>query len=245
MSIAYKNTIWGRLPIEDVLRNPEVGYLYFNDFNREGTGGAPEEWVETQAGSAGTAAIIDGAGGILELDSDSTTADQGIQIQQVKEQWKLQPGSIFAFEAKVAVVDTPDKAQFFCGLAVTDTSVFAAGENSTTDHIGFEMGATSLAANGGKAQFVSEKDGTRTTVSNVHTWDTTGTDLSTCEFVRLGFYYDGTTVTPYVNGVAQTKVTTNIPDDEELTLTFVCQSEGTNSPTAYVDWVKVFSTYRL
>ena len=57
-------------------------------------------------------------------------------------------------------------------------------------------------------------------------------------FVKLGFIVDGlTSITPYVNGVAGTAITTNVPI-VEMPPSFVSQSTALAvDPITHVDWV--------
>ena len=60
------------------------------------------------------------------------------------------------------------------------------------------------------------------------------------EYVKLGFVVDGLTkITPFVNGVAKTAITTNIPI-VGMTPSFVCHSSGTTDPIVHVDWVACY-----
>jgi hypothetical protein len=57
----------------------------------------------------------------------------------------------------------------------------------------------------------------------------------------LGFYYDGASAIQYsVNGsVLGTSVTTNLPDDEDLTVTFAIQNGEAVAKTMTVDYIFV------
>ncbi len=225
--------LWEGCPWREAQDDPQIGYGYFNDFLFWDD---TDDFVKTAA-TAGTAAIVAGAGGLLELDAASATADQGIQVQHTIGNILPAAGKDIWFEVSLSIADTPDKAQFFAGLALKDTTLFATGENSTADHIGFEMGATIQAGgSAGKAQFYAEKGGTRGTVADLHTFVD-----ALVPNVKLGFLVRGvTSVTPYVDGVAQTALlTANIPV-AALVLSLACQSEGTNDPIAMVDWVRAF-----
>lgn len=208
---------------------------HFDDFFTLNTVATTGEWVSTQA-TAGTALVTDGHGGLVDLDSNSGTADQGIQLQRNKESFVIPSDGILAFEARLKLVDLVTDTQFFVGLAVNDTTVFASGENSTADHVGFEMNATSIAANPGKALLVSEVGGSRSSVANVHTFaeDT---------WVRLGFLceYRGR-VTAYINGEPFATAITATLTGTELAPTFVCQSEGNSDPILTLDNYRVVTT---
>jgi hypothetical protein len=195
---------------------------------------ADDDFVVTNA-TAGTADVIDGAGGILELDSASTTADQGVQVQHKTETILPAADKDILFECRLKITDTIDKVQFFAGLSILDTSLFASGENSSTDHVGIEANATTQAAAGGRLDFVAEKGGTRGSTATVHTAveDT---------FVILGFYIDGlNNTTPLIDGVAGTPIETGSTHlaVTELAATFACLSEGTNDPIVSLDWYYV------
>lgn len=209
----------------NLFRDAYVEYSDFESFD------ADDDWVVSNA-TAGTADVIDGAGGILELDAASSTADQGVQIQHKTETFLPAADKDIIFECRLKITDTIDKVQFFAGLSVLDTSVFASGLNTSTDHIGFEADAVTQAAAGGRLDFVSEKVGARANTATVHTAveDT---------FVILGFYVDGlNSATPLINGLPGTPLEaggTNLPIIE-LAATFACLSEGTNDPIVSLDW---------
>ncbi len=60
-------------------------------------------------------------------------------------------------------------------------------------------------------------------------------------FINLGFYYDGVSQIQYfVNGVlGGASVTTNLPDDEDLTVTFAIQNGEAVAKTMTVDYIFV------
>lgn len=188
-------------------------------------------WVSTAA-TAGTSAIIDGAGGLLELDSASATADQGIQVQRIKEMWLPAAGKDLLFETRLKVTDTVDKVQLFAGLSVTDTTIFASGEISAADYIGYVLDATEQGgSNAGKpALQLDSTAGSEEKLSAV-------TTLAEGIFVRLGFYLHGTSsLVPLVNGIPGTALDITSCPATELAISFACLTEGTNDPIAVVDW---------
>lgn len=192
---------------------------------------ADDDYVVTQA-TAGTADVIDGKGGLLQLDSNSTTADQGIQVQRKIETFLPAAGKNLLFECRVKVTDTIDKVQFFAGLSILDTSIFASGEVSASNYIGFVLDATEQGgSNAGKPSLeLNSTAGSEEKQSAAAT-------LAEDTYIRLGFYLEGiTSVTPIVNGVPGTRIDiTNCPITE-LSPSFACQSEGTNDPIAVFDW---------
>lgn len=225
--------LWADVDITTLVNNPAAGIFFLDDFvdtSISATAGAAR-WKSTQA-TAGTAVPLAGTGGLLELDSGSTTADQGIQVQLGGSSFIASANTKLYFETRVKVIDTIDKCQFFAGLSEVDTSLFASGENSSANHIGFEMGATTLAAVGGKLQFYGEKAGTRGTVASVKT-------LAEDTWTTIGFRVNGvTSIDIFVDGedFGTQLLTANIPI-VNMTPSLLCQSEGTNDPIVTSDWV--------
>jgi len=195
------------------------------------------DWVLTQA-TAGTVAPDTAAiGGAVLLDCNSTTNNQGVQIQLGgavgAASFIASAASKIYFEARVKIADIGSTTcQMFAGLAVVDTSVFASAANSTANHIGFEaINTTAMGIH-------SEKAGSRSSTAAVHT-------VVDDDYVKLGFVVDGLTkITPYVNGVAQTAITSNIPI-VGMTPSFVCHSSGTTDPIVHVDWVACYQAEHI
>lgn len=189
-------------------------------------------WIVTNA-TSGTAILADAKGGVLDLDSAAAVDGQGVQIQYGgatgAASFVPNANAKIYFEARVKVTDIgtsgSDTCDLFVGLAEVDTTVVASGANSTDNHIGFEH-----VDDDGAVDFHSEKAGSRSSSSAVHT-------LSDGTYVKLGILVDGVSkITPFVNGVAGTAITTNVPI-VALTPTLVCQSAGTTDPIMSVDFV--------
>jgi hypothetical protein len=203
-------------------------FLTFDDENK---------WVLTQA-TAGTAALDPAAkGGVLLLDCNSTTNNQGVQIQvggaAGAASFIASAASKIYFEARVKIADIGSTTcQMFVGLAEVDTSVLASAANSTANHVGFEaINTTAMGIH-------SEKAGSRSSTAAVHT-------VVDDAYVKLGFLIDGLTkITPYVNSVAQTAITTNIPI-VAMTPSLVCHSSGTTDPIVHVDWVACYQAEHI
>lgn len=224
-------SLWETCPYLAYLCDREIGYEYFDDFTTFGasTGG----WVTTNF-TSGTAVVADMAGGGVTMDAGAATADQGVQIQLKGEAWLPATGKDMWYETTLAMT-FPTKIQLFAGIGEHDTTIFATGENSMANHIGFEMGATVQGgASAGFIQFYGEKAGTRGTVADA-------IEVTSAVEMNLGFFVDGvTSVTPYINGVAGTALATaNIPV-AAMCLTFACLSEGTSQPVLTVNRVRAF-----
>lgn len=225
----HRTGVWRKAPLLEYMHDPSVGVLLdecWQSYDPEATNG---DYVLTQA-TTGAGAISTAAPGVLELDSNSTTATQGAQIQRVKSAFVPASGKDLWFEAKIKIVDTYDKAEVFVGLSEIDTSVIATSANSSANHIGWQC-----VTDDGVLLFSSEKAGAGATKA--------AATLAEATYVRLGFHYDGTadTVQQYIDGVAvgTAHVTANIPV-VALYPTFVCQSGGTNDPIMHIAGYRVF-----
>lgn len=226
---SYPSGLWANCPLLEYLHDPSIGvYLQedFTSYDAEATNG---EYVLTQA-TAGSAAISTAAPGVLELDSGSSTASQGANLQRVKSVFLPASGKSLWFETSVKIVDTFDKVEFFVGLSDVETAIIATSANASDNHIGWQCVTTN-----GVLLFSSEKAGTGATKA--------ATTLAEDTYVKLGFHYDGTadTVQQYINGVSTgaVHVTANIPK-VALVPSFVCQSDGTNDPIMHIKGYRVF-----
>jgi len=232
---ALSPNIWSQSPLTQLSAGGiDEGFGIIDDFL---TFDDENKWVLTQA-SAGTAALdVAAKGGVLLLDSASSTNNQGVQIQlggaAGASSFIANANSKIYYEARVKIADIGSTTcQMFAGLAIVDTSVFASAANSTANHIGFEaINTTAMGIH-------SEKAGSRSSTAAVHT-------VADDAYVKLGFVVDGLTkITPYVNGVAKDAITTNIPI-VALTPSFVCHSSGTTDPIVHVDWVACFQAEQI
>ena len=224
-------TLWNQAPLAQVSSGGlDQGFGFIDDFLAFDDASA--RWLLTQA-SAGTVAMdVAAQGGVLLMDSNSTTNNQGVQIQMggaiAASSFIASAASKIYYEARVKIADIGSTTcQMFAGLAEVDASVFASAANSTANHIGFEaINTTAMGIH-------SEKATSRSSTAAVHT-------VVDDDYVKLGFVVDGLTkITPFVNGVAQTAITSDIPI-LGMTPTFVCHSSGTTDPILHVDWVACY-----
>ena len=214
-----------------IIGNKEHFYIEDVDF---ASFDADDDWVVTNA-TAGTAEVIDGAGGILQLDSASTTADQGVQIQRKVETFTPAASNDIWFECRLKITDTIDKCQVFAGLSILDTTIFASGEVTATDYIGWVLDATQQAATASTIQLQLNS----TAGSEEKT--TSGEKLFVEDtYTRLGFHLlSNTTLQAYVDGVAVgSALTISDCPTTDLSVSFACLSEGTNDPICSLDWYR-------
>lgn len=206
---------------------------YFNDFLQY----AATDWVitTTEAGGSSASETISAAkGGILVIANDTNDNDNDF-LQHSKdggttpaECWKYVSGKKLYFGARIAVNDATD-SDFVIGLQITDTSPLA-----VTDGIYFRKDDDDA-----NLDFVVIKDSTASTLTAVHT-------VVDATYMTVEFYYDGsvnnegTKIQAFVDGVGVGSVAlTNVPDDEELAISFGIQNGAAASKTLSIDWIEV------
>lgn len=176
--------------------------------------------VEAGAGES-TVTKADGQGGLLLITTDAAEND-GINMQLIGESFKLAAGNLVYFAIRLKCSATTQN-DFFAGLAITDTDILG----GVTDRIGFEKldGATAVKA-------MQEKDSTETLSGTLATLDTA--------FHIYEFFYDGANPVEYfVDGVsAGTLAITNLPDDEELRVTFQGLAGEAVAKTFTIDYIR-------
>lgn len=225
----FSTNLWKNCPILEYLFDPTLGILLdeqWQSYDPEATNG---DYVLTQA-TAGTGAISTAAPGVLELDCNSTTQGQGVQIQRVKSAFIPAAGKHIWGEFKFKVVDTYNKVQLFAGLSEIDTSIISSGANSSANHIGWEIPTSGA----GALTFAGEKAGARGTA--------TSTSIAEDTYIKLGFYVNGvTSIQQFINGVPTGSeiATANIPV-VALYPSFVCQTDDTNDPILHLMGYRVF-----
>lgn len=207
-------------------RIPADVYIDMDDMNAQ-----PISYTMTQATTGTWEMDADAENGVLSLDSNSTTAAQGIQAQKTLASFKPKAGRAIWYKSKVKVTGIANlNAELFIGLAEIDPTVIAASAVTTNNHIGF-----SSVTDNGILLANSAKAGTGAT--------TTGTTIVSDTWITLGFKVSGLdSVSFYVNGAQVSALpTANIPI-VVLAPTFVCQSGGTDQPVLHVDYVIVEQT---
>lgn len=198
---------------------PNRLHSYFNDFNTF----AVADWTitTTEAGaSSASEALTDEQFGALLITNDAADNDADF-FQKVGESFKFVSGKQLWFEARFKVSDAT-QSDFVMGLQITDTTPLA-----VTDGVYWRKddGDANL-------DFVVIKDSSATTA----------TAASTCAdatYMTLGFYYNGNSAIEYwKDGVKLgSSVTTNMPDDELLTISFGIQNGEAVAKTMTVDYI--------
>ena len=201
--------------------DPTKWITYFNDFNEYVAGDWTITTTEDGSGAA-TEAVTDVQGGGLLVTNDD--ADNDADFFNLKgESFKFVAGKKTFFKARFKVSDAT-QSDFVMGLQITDTTPLAVSDGVFWLK---DDGDTNL-------DFHVEKDSSDTTASAVAT-------VSDDTFLIVGFYYDGkSAIKYYVDDVHKgTSVTTNLPDDEELTVSFGIQNGAAAAKTMTVDYIFV------
>ena len=195
-------------------------YMYHNDFFTYNSGDWTITTTEAGAGNA-SEALTSQAGGALLITNDD--ADNDLDFLQLKgESFKLSSSKKAYFSARFKVSDATE-SDFVMGLQITDTTPLA-----TTDGVFFikDDGDTNL-------DFIVEKDSTSTDTTAIHT-------MEDDTFVTVTWFIDpdASKVFYSVNNAAPVSVVnTNLPDDEELTVSFGIQNGAAAAKTMTIDYV--------
>ncbi len=210
------------LPMFQTYPSDQTYYGYFNDFMTYASG----DWTitTTEAGSGNASeALTSQAGGALLLTNDD--ADNDLDFLQLKgESFKLSSSKRAYFSARFKVSDAT-QSDFVMGLQITDTTPLA-----TTDGVFFikDDGDTNL-------DFIVEKDSTSTDTTAIHT-------MADDTFVVATWFIDSDASKVYYsinNAEPVAVVNTNLPDDEELTVSFGIQNGAAAAKTMTIDYVTV------
>lgn len=220
-------------------RLPQDVHVFFEDFRAPLIGAAlATKWLWTAVSGqsatglsafAGTDNVQALAGGILKMLSEATAVD-GDNITVHGESFQIKDGYPLYFEARIQAVVIAD-SNLWVGLTNSDVDVI---EGGVTESVGFEIKAGSIYIT---SSHTSEKQ------------TDTAIDLTAAVFVRLAFFFDGVdTIHFYVDidddgdfvYVGSKTVSTTaeyVPENVMLTPTLEHASAGTNSPTAYADYI--------
>ncbi len=208
--------------------DPTKYHIFHDDFDKYTAG----DWVitTTEAGtSAATEALGSGDGGLLVITNDD--ADNDADFLQwaggsggAIESFKYESGKQLFFKSRFKTSDA-DATDVVMGLQLTDTAPL-----DVSDGIFF------LLTDGDETpQFIVEKNGSQTTLSLPN-------DMSDDTFMTLGFVYNPKDMKfhVYQNNVhAGSVVSSNAPDDEELTVSFGIQNGAAASKVLTVDYITV------
>lgn len=214
---AVKGSVLWTLPTLD----PTKLHTYFNDFDTYVVGDWTITTTEAGAGSA-TEALTNEDGGVLLITNDAADNDADF-FQKVGESFKFEANKKLWFKSRFKVSDAT-QSDFVIGLQITDTTPL-----DVTDGVFFQKddGDANL-------DFYVEKNNTASSATALAT-------VSNDTYLTVGFYYNGVDkVEYYVNDVLKGSLAvTNLPDDEELTVSFGIQNGEAVAKTMSMDYILV------
>jgi|TARA_E500000318_G_scaffold105880_1_gene113273 hypothetical protein len=219
-NVASKNR--KNLPMFQPYPSDDNYYCYHNDFMVYTSGDWTITTAEDGSGSA-TEAIGNIAGGCLVLTNAAGDNDHDF-LQLKGESFKLSSSKRAYFNARFKVSDAT-QSDFVMGLQITDTTPLAA-----SDGVNFRK-------DDGDAllDFVVEKDSTETLTAGVAT-------MADDTFIQVGFFLDpdSSQVSYFINNAEPVAVVnTNLPDNEELTVSFGIQNGEAAAKVMTIDYVNV------
>lgn len=188
--------------------DPTSAHTWFDDFDDY----VAAEWIITETGT-GTRAVGNLDGGVLVVTNGATDDNanflqwSGDTSSAAVETWKFESEKPLWFKARFKLSDAT-QSDFVIGLQITDTTPLA-----VTDGVYFLKADGSTTLN-----LLVTKNSTSTT--------TAAATLANDTYVTIGFVYDGgSKIDIYLNdNRVASSVTTNLPDDEELTISFGVQN---------------------
>jgi len=213
------NDMWRDYPGLAALNDPFMVHRYVNDFHDYAAG----EWIitttETAPGNA-TEALLDGAGGLLLVTPDDAEGES-TEFQKDGEAFRLVIGKPLWFEARLTISDATH-SDMIVGLCITDTEAI----DAVSDGVYFLKVDETTAIT-----YHCEKDGTDTSAN-------TGIAIVAATHNRFGIHWDGAgIVTFWLDGKMVASSTTNIPDDENLCITFGIENGAAAAKTLTIDYV--------
>jgi hypothetical protein len=206
--------------------------VFFDDFVNPGTvaSDAIPNWtttlVEAGAGES-TVTLADASGGAVILTTDANE-DDGVNLQLKGESFGFSTSQKATYFGCRLQASEATQSDFLVGLCITDTTLLG----GMTDGVYFRKvdGSTSVA-------FVTEKDSTETETTGVLTF-------AVDTYYVLEFYFDGSSIEAFVDGVRVAQHTTNIPDDELVTPSVHFLTGAAAVETMQIDWVRAIQIGR-
>lgn len=180
--------------------------------------------VTTVDGGADAAGFVSSIDGALKIATDDAEND-GANVQLKGEAFKMDATTTNTYFGINLQINDATQSDLLVGLCITDTGLLG----GMTDGVYFECldGSTDI-------NFVLEKDSTETTSATA-----VGT-LADATNITLEFFFDGTYVDAWVDGVLQTRLaTTNLPNNEYLTPSIHLLTGEAAVQTLTVNWWRV------
>lgn len=200
--------------------DPTVAHVFFDDFDRYVAADWTVTTVDGGTDAAAVRALVDGDGGLFSITNDDADDDANF-LQKKGESFRFASGKELWFKARWKLGDATE-SDAVMGLQITDTTPLA-----VTDGVYFLKadGAASLAFYVTKNSTQSSKTAIATMVNDT--------------FIETAFHYDGRSVIEiWVDGEAVGSLPViNLPDDEDLTVSFGVQNGAAAAKSMIVDYI--------
>lgn len=212
---------------EFILPDPTKAHVFFDDFDSYAAG----DWVITTTeagGGSASEALEDADGGVLVITNDAADDDNDFLqwaggAGNAIEAWKFEATKKLWFKARVKLSDAT-QSDFVIGLQITDTSPLAVSDG------------VYLQSDDGDANLDCHvtKDSTSTSSAAAST-------LSDDTWCTLGFFYNGSDEVVFYKDDSKiaSLATTNLPDDEELAISFGLQNGAAAAKILRLDYLFV------
>ncbi len=200
--------------------DPSKFHNFFEDFNVYNA----SDWTVTKVGAA-TESIQDEDGGVLKL-TNAAADDDSDFLQFANEVYKFETGKAIFFKSRFKISEVI-QSELIIGLQIRDTTPL-----EVTDGVFFRKNDGTAVLN-----FRSEKNNvsTGTFADNI-------TTLVNDTYITIGFFYNGSDkIFFFVDDKLMGSIPTNInlPDDEELTISFGIQNGEAALKTMSTDYIFV------
>jgi hypothetical protein len=244
-SVGPSRNLWQKCPWDQIIRDPNIGYAFWDDFLNFGTHVSDQD-VQQYSSYIDTGVTIKQlateVGGVIEVAGNDADNDEGSIStggnSGVMGKVTASSGKPLWFEARVKKASIADNALAFFigmseeGLAAADTLANDTGEVASKDFIGFQT----LHAEGETILGIYRKAG-----QNKGTVTGATATLVADTYIKVGFYFDGfSTLTYYINGLPVGTVTdisaATFPNDEELALLWATKVGAAAESKAQIDW---------
>lgn len=204
--------------------DPTICHTWFDDFDDYVAG----EWTITETG-VGTRAVGNLDNGILVITNAAADDDanflqwSGATNAATVETWKFVVGQPLWFRSRFKISDAT-QSDFVMGLQITDTTPLA-----VTDGVYFQKDDGSATLN-----LLVTKNSTSTTTAAI-------TTMVADTYYDIAYYYNGyDRIDIFVdNNRVASSVTTNLVDDEELTISFGIQNGEAVAKSLSLDFLLV------
>ena len=177
--------------------------------------------------SESTITQTDLSGGAILITADAADND-GVNLQRTGEAFSLSSSQRLTYFGTRLKISEATQSDILAGFCITDTDLLGA----MTDGVYFRKVDASTAM-----EFVTEKDSSETATTSVLT-------VAADTFYVLEFYFDGTSVEAFVDGVSVASHALTIPDNELLTPSLHFLAGTTGGMTATVDWIRAWQVGR-